>query len=72
MLIPAGCHTPYIPPHAQKGSPYHRYTILLLPQAPLDGLHYPTNALIQERLDLDGELRPNQLVRASPSPLTLN
>ncbi|KAF8139756.1 phosphatidylethanolamine-binding protein [Boletus edulis] len=25
-------HTKYIPPHPQKGTPYHRYTILLLPQ----------------------------------------
>ncbi|KAL0568361.1 mitochondrial 54S ribosomal protein YmL35 [Marasmius crinis-equi] len=27
-------HTTYIPPHPQRGSPYHRYTILLLPQPP--------------------------------------
>lgn len=25
-------HTHYIPPHPQKGTPYHRYVILLLPQ----------------------------------------
>lgn len=25
-------HTEYIPPHPQKGTPYHRYTVLLLPQ----------------------------------------
>jgi len=25
-------HTPYIPPHPQRGTPYHRYTTLLLPQ----------------------------------------
>lgn len=25
-------HTQYIPPHPQKGTPYHRYTVLLLPQ----------------------------------------
>ena len=25
-------HTEYIPPHPQKGTHYHRYTILLLPQ----------------------------------------
>lgn len=25
-------HTKYIPPHPQKGTPYHRYTVLLLPQ----------------------------------------
>ncbi|KAF5361691.1 hypothetical protein D9758_007327 [Tetrapyrgos nigripes] len=31
-------HTRYIPPHPQKGSPYHRYTILLLLQPPKDPL----------------------------------
>ncbi|KAH7926219.1 PEBP-like protein [Leucogyrophana mollusca] len=25
-------HTPYIPPHPQRGTPYHRYVLLLLPQ----------------------------------------
>ncbi|KAH7881435.1 uncharacterized protein C8R40DRAFT_1164859 [Lentinula edodes] len=25
-------HTTYVPPHPQQGTPYHRYTILLLPQ----------------------------------------
>ncbi|KAJ3723989.1 hypothetical protein C8R42DRAFT_664173 [Lentinula raphanica] len=25
-------HTTYVPPHPQKGTPYHRYTIFLLPQ----------------------------------------
>ncbi|KAJ6573882.1 phosphatidylethanolamine-binding protein [Mycena vulgaris] len=28
-------HTPYIPPHPQQGTPYHRYVVLLLPQPPL-------------------------------------
>lgn len=28
-------HTPYIPPHPQRGTPYHRYILLLLPQPPL-------------------------------------
>ncbi|KAG6841548.1 hypothetical protein C0991_009913 [Blastosporella zonata] len=28
-------HTPYIPPHPQQGTPYHRYVLLLLPQPPL-------------------------------------
>jgi len=31
--IPLGTtHTRYIPPHPQRGSPYHRYVLLLLPQ----------------------------------------
>ncbi|KAH9949497.1 PEBP-like protein [Amylocystis lapponica] len=29
----ATSHTRYIPPHPQRGTPYHRYVILLLPQA---------------------------------------
>lgn len=34
------CHTRYIPPHPQRGSPYHRYVCLLLPQPPLIGSEY--------------------------------
>ena len=30
-------HTGYIPPHPQRGSPYHRYTLLLLPHGDKDG-----------------------------------
>ncbi|KAJ6498040.1 hypothetical protein C8R47DRAFT_1112633 [Mycena vitilis] len=30
-------HTRYIPPHPQRGTPYHRYTLLLLPQPPVQG-----------------------------------
>lgn len=32
LISDTNCHTKYIPPHPQKGTPYHRYTILLLPQ----------------------------------------
>ncbi|KAG6919469.1 hypothetical protein DXG01_005728 [Tephrocybe rancida] len=28
-------HTPYVPPHPQNGTPYHRYVLLFLPQPPL-------------------------------------
>ncbi|KAH9939000.1 PEBP-like protein [Epithele typhae] len=38
--VPLNAHTPYVPPHPQKGTPYHRYVVLMLPQrsatAPLD------------------------------------
>lgn len=37
-------HTPYIPPHPQRGTPYHRYILLLLPQSPLLGSSYTRNA----------------------------
>lgn len=29
--LPALTHTKYIPPHPQRGSPYHRYCLFLLP-----------------------------------------
>jgi len=32
LIADVNSHTKYIPPHPQKGTPYHRYTILLLPQ----------------------------------------
>ena len=39
--IPEG-HTPYIPPHPQRGTPYHRYVLLLLPQpSPTEPISIP-------------------------------
>ncbi|TFK38624.1 phosphatidylethanolamine-binding protein [Crucibulum laeve] len=37
-------HTLYIPPHPPKGTPYHRYVLLLLPQPPLGAPTYSLNA----------------------------
>ena len=37
-------HTLYIPPHPQRGTPYHRYVLLLLPQPPASGSSYTRNA----------------------------
>ena len=37
-------HTPYVPPHPQRGTPYHRYVLLLLPQPPALGSSYTRNA----------------------------
>lgn len=35
-------HTPYIPPHPQRGTSYHRYVLLLLPQqSPTDPISVP-------------------------------
>ncbi|KAI9065566.1 PEBP-like protein [Trametes sanguinea] len=31
--VPLNTHTPYVPPHPQRGTPYHRYVLLVLPQA---------------------------------------
>ncbi|KAJ6569513.1 phosphatidylethanolamine-binding protein [Mycena capillaripes] len=36
-------HTRYIPPHPQRGTPYHRYALLLLPQPPVQGRKYTLN-----------------------------
>jgi len=33
-LLNLNTHTKYIPPHPQRGTPYHRYVTLLLPQPP--------------------------------------
>jgi large subunit ribosomal protein L35 len=30
-LLPSASHTPYLPPHPARGTPYHRYVLLLLP-----------------------------------------
>ncbi|KAH8101535.1 PEBP-like protein [Cristinia sonorae] len=38
-----GTHTKYIPPHPQKGTPYHRYVMLLVPQTgeqPIEVPHF--------------------------------
>lgn len=31
--VPLDAHTPYVPPHPQRGTPYHRYVLLVLPQS---------------------------------------
>jgi len=32
-LLPSIAHTSYVPPHPARGTPYHRYVLLLLPHA---------------------------------------
>ncbi|CCM06355.1 uncharacterized protein FIBRA_08612 [Fibroporia radiculosa] len=34
-------HTRYIPPHPQRGTPYHRYVVLLLPQPSTERIYVP-------------------------------
>ncbi|EAU80267.2 hypothetical protein CC1G_13488 [Coprinopsis cinerea okayama7 len=43
QILDLNNHTKYIPPHPQRGTPYHRYTVLLLPQPPLEGGEYTKN-----------------------------
>ncbi|TBU38371.1 PEBP-like protein [Dichomitus squalens] len=31
--VPLQAHTPYVPPHPHRNTPYHRYVLLVLPQA---------------------------------------
>lgn len=46
-------HTPYIPPHPQRGTPYHRYVIMLVPQQnPTERIKVPVPTE-QERLGFD-------------------
>ncbi|KAF8525130.1 phosphatidylethanolamine-binding protein [Hysterangium stoloniferum] len=46
-------HTPYIPPHPQRGTPYHRYVLLLLPHLnPTQKLTIPVFT-DQQRLGFD-------------------
>ncbi|PCH33086.1 PEBP-like protein [Wolfiporia cocos MD-104 SS10] len=46
-------HTPYVPPHPQKGTRYHRYVILLLPQeAATERIHVPV-LTDEERVGFD-------------------
>ncbi|KZP30385.1 PEBP-like protein [Athelia psychrophila] len=33
VLVDTSSHTPYLPPHPQQGTNYHRYTTLLIPQS---------------------------------------
>ncbi|KAI0638861.1 PEBP-like protein [Trametes polyzona] len=40
--VPLNTHTPYVPPHPQRGTPYHRYVLLMLPQAsPTEAIDIP-------------------------------
>ncbi|EPQ61180.1 PEBP-like protein [Gloeophyllum trabeum ATCC 11539] len=46
-------HTPYIPPHPQRGTPYHRYVLLLLPHSsPSEALDIPVPTM-EERVNFD-------------------
>ncbi|KAH8822516.1 phosphatidylethanolamine-binding protein [Flagelloscypha sp. PMI_526] len=60
ILLPKVSHTPYLPPHPQKGTAYHRYATFLLPQAPLDGVAYPPNGRVQDKLYEPGLISGSQ------------
>ncbi|KIP02565.1 hypothetical protein PHLGIDRAFT_111938 [Phlebiopsis gigantea 11061_1 CR5-6] len=48
-----GTHTPYVPPHPQRGTPYHRYVLLLVPQAsPTERIKIPAISM-EQRLGFD-------------------
>lgn len=40
QILDLNTHTKYVPPHPQRGTPYHRYTLLLIPQKPLEPLDH--------------------------------
>jgi large subunit ribosomal protein L35 len=54
VAVPADAHTSYVPPHPHRGTKYHRYVLLLLPQ-PEGAIDVPT---------LDAEQRAHFDVRA--------
>ncbi|KAI0668656.1 PEBP-like protein [Trametes maxima] len=40
--VPLDTHTRYVPPHPQRGTPYHRYVLLMLPQtSPTEPIDIP-------------------------------
>jgi len=52
-IIEPTVHLPYIPPHPQRGTPYHRYVLLLLPHpSPAEPLSIPVPSEA-ERLGFD-------------------
>ncbi len=65
-LLPPASHTPYLPPHPARGTPYHRYVLLLLPHgdpnvklslpsAPLERSDFDLRSFVQEHaLRTDG------------------
>ena len=52
LLLPTA-HTPYIPPHPARGTPCHRYVLLLLPHAdPAAELSLPPGPLERDTFDV--------------------
>ncbi|KAL5494969.1 MRPL35 [Sanghuangporus weigelae] len=52
--IPTIAHTKYIPPHPQRGSPYHRYCLLLLPHVNAgEKVHIPPPISDEARVGFD-------------------
>jgi len=52
-LLPSAAHTPYLPPHPARGTPYHRYVLLLLPhEDPTLKLSLPPGPLERDAFDL--------------------
>ncbi|KAI9437002.1 PEBP-like protein [Lactarius indigo] len=52
-LLPSIAHTPYVPPHPARGTPYHRYVLLLLPHAdPTAKLSLPPGPLERDGFDV--------------------
>ncbi|KAJ7725524.1 phosphatidylethanolamine-binding protein [Mycena maculata] len=56
-------HTRYVPPHPQRGTPYHRYVMLLLPQPPIEGYRYTRNTealLTEQQAQLSQSIVPEE------------
>jgi len=52
-LLPSAAHTPYLPPHPPRGTPCHRYVLLLLPhEDPTTKLSLPLGSLKRDAFDV--------------------
>jgi len=61
-LLPPASHTPYLPPHPARGTPYHRYVLLLLPhEDPNAKLSLPSGPLERNDFDLRSFVREHSL-----------
>jgi large subunit ribosomal protein L35 len=61
-LLPPASHTPYLPPHPARGTPYHRYVLLLLPhEDPNAKVSLPSGPLERNDFDLRGFVREHAL-----------
>ncbi|KAI0274001.1 phosphatidylethanolamine-binding protein [Russula aff. rugulosa BPL654] len=61
-LLPPASHTPYLPPHPARGTPYHRYVLLLLPhEDPNAKVSLPSGPLERNDFDLRSFVREHAL-----------
>jgi len=61
-LLPPASHTPYLPPHPARGTPYHRYVLLLLPHEDSTAkLSLPSGPFERDAFDIRGFVQKHAL-----------